>query len=55
MTVGNVSPGTPDTIVLIHGLWLTARSWEHWAERYKSRGYNVLAPSWPGWTWRSRL
>lgn len=40
--------GTPDTIVLVHGLWLTPRSWEHWIERYASRGYRVLAPSWPG-------
>jgi pimeloyl-ACP methyl ester carboxylesterase len=39
---------TPDTIVLIHGLWMTPRSWEKWAERYTSRGYHVLAPSWPG-------
>ena len=23
---------TPDTIVLIHGLWVTPRSWEHWVE-----------------------
>jgi pimeloyl-ACP methyl ester carboxylesterase len=38
----------PDTIVLVHGLWLTARSWEHWIERYESRGYRVLAPGWPG-------
>ena len=28
----------PDTIVLIHGLWMTPRSWEHWVERYSSRG-----------------
>ena len=28
---------TPDTIVLIHGLWMTPRSWEHWAERYEER------------------
>jgi pimeloyl-ACP methyl ester carboxylesterase len=20
----------PDTIVLVHGLWMTPRSWEHW-------------------------
>lgn len=40
--------GTPDTIVMIHGLWLTPRSWERWVERYASRGYRVLAPSWPG-------
>jgi len=36
------------TIVLIHGLWLTAHSWEHWVERYSSRGYRVIANSWPG-------
>jgi pimeloyl-ACP methyl ester carboxylesterase len=40
--------GTPDTIVLIHGLWLTPRSWEGWADRYVSQGYRVLAPAWPG-------
>ena len=39
---------TPDTIVLIHGLWLTPRSWEGWKQRYESRGYTVLAPAWPG-------
>ncbi len=22
------------TIVFIHGLWMTARCWEHWVERY---------------------
>jgi alpha-beta hydrolase superfamily lysophospholipase len=37
-----------DTIVLIHGLWMTPLSWEHWIERYSSRGYKVLAPAWPG-------
>jgi pimeloyl-ACP methyl ester carboxylesterase len=38
----------PDTIVLIHGLWLTALSWEHWITRYTALGYRVLAWSWPG-------
>ncbi|MCP3141891.1 alpha/beta hydrolase [Pyxidicoccus xibeiensis] len=38
----------PDTIVLIHGLWMTPRSWEHWSERFKSRGFKVLAPAYPG-------
>ena len=38
----------PSTIVLVHGLWLTPRSWEHWIERYADLGYRVLAPSWPG-------
>jgi pimeloyl-ACP methyl ester carboxylesterase len=41
-------PATPDTIVLIHGLWMTPRSWEGWIERYRSRGYEVIAPAWPG-------
>src|SRR5688572_29258082 len=35
-------------IVLIHGLWLTGRSWEKWKERYEARGFRVLTPSWPG-------
>jgi alpha-beta hydrolase superfamily lysophospholipase len=39
---------TPDTIILIHGLWMTPRSWEKWIERYESRGYKVIAPAWPG-------
>jgi pimeloyl-ACP methyl ester carboxylesterase len=35
-------------IVLIHGLWMTPLSWEHWIDRYTSRGNRVLAPAWPG-------
>ena len=31
----------PDTIVMIHGLWMTPRSWEHWKARYEDRGYKV--------------
>jgi pimeloyl-ACP methyl ester carboxylesterase len=44
----SASGAAPDTIVLIHGLWLTARCWEHWIERYEGQCYRVLAPSWPG-------
>ena len=36
------------TILLIHGLWLTPRSWKGWIDRYETAGYRVLAPSWPG-------
>jgi pimeloyl-ACP methyl ester carboxylesterase len=36
------------TIVLIHGLWMTPRSWEGWIDRYQKAGYKVIAPSWPG-------
>ena len=39
---------TPDTIVLVHGFWVTPRSWEHWIEHYEAAGYRVLAPAYPG-------
>ena len=42
------APVAPDTIVLIHGLWMTPLSWEHWIVRYEARGFRVLAPAWPG-------
>jgi len=35
-------------MVLIHGLWMTPRSWEGWSGRYERRGHGVLAPAWPG-------
>jgi pimeloyl-ACP methyl ester carboxylesterase len=38
----------PDTIVLVHGLWMTPRSWEHWINHYENAGYRVLAPAYPG-------
>jgi pimeloyl-ACP methyl ester carboxylesterase len=44
----SASPHTPDTIVLIHGFWVTPRSWEKWVSRYEARGYRVLAPAYPG-------
>ncbi|MFC4116308.1 alpha/beta hydrolase [Nonomuraea zeae] len=40
--------GTKAPIILIHGLWLTPRAWEHWIERYTRLGHQVLAPAWPG-------
>src|ERR1700761_2949513 len=38
----------PDTIVLIHGLWMTPLAWEHWVTRYEERGFRVLTPGYPG-------
>ena len=38
----------PDTIVLIHGFWVTPRSWEHWKQYYEAKGYTVLTPAYPG-------
>jgi pimeloyl-ACP methyl ester carboxylesterase len=36
------------TIVLIHGLWMTPRSWEEWITHYEAKGYKVIAPPYPG-------
>jgi pimeloyl-ACP methyl ester carboxylesterase len=44
----STDPTAPDTIVLIHGFWVTPRSWEHWIEHYEAAGYRVLAPAYPG-------
>ena len=38
----------PDTIVLIHGFWVTPRSWENWKAHYEARGFRVLTPTYPG-------
>jgi pimeloyl-ACP methyl ester carboxylesterase len=35
------------TILLVHGLWMTPRSWERFRAFYDERGYRVLAPPWP--------
>ena len=39
---------TPDTIVLVHGFWVTPRSWENWITHYEAKGYRVIAPGYPG-------
>lgn len=35
-------------VVLIHGMWMTPRSWDDWVDHYRDRGYRALAPGWPG-------
>src|SRR3954447_10870212 len=39
---------TPDTIVLVHGFWVTPRSWEDWIAHYEAKGFTVHAPAYPG-------
>lgn len=48
MTTDTHDSNAAETIVLIHGLWMTPLSWEHWIDRYSTQGYRVLAPAWPG-------
>jgi len=43
-----MSTDRPDTIVLIHGLWMTPRSWETWVTYYEAKGFRVLTPAYPG-------
>jgi alpha-beta hydrolase superfamily lysophospholipase len=33
--------------MLIHGAWLSARSWEQFADYFGKRGFAVSAPEWP--------
>lgn len=35
-------------IVLIHGMWMTPRSWDNWVDHYADRGYRAIATGWPG-------
>lgn len=35
-------------IVLVHGLWMTPKSWNTWAEYFRARGHEVIVPGWPG-------
>jgi pimeloyl-ACP methyl ester carboxylesterase len=35
------------TIMLIHGAWLNAYSWEAFKARYEAKGFTVVALSWP--------
>jgi pimeloyl-ACP methyl ester carboxylesterase len=37
-----------ETVVLIHGLWMTPLAWEDWVARYSARGFRVLTPGYPG-------
>jgi len=37
-----------DTVVLIHGLWMTPLAWEHWVTHYERRGLKVVTPGYPG-------
>ena len=34
-------------LMLIHGAWLSARSWENYVDYFGKRGFDVSAPEWP--------
>lgn len=35
-------------VLLVHGLWLHASSWQPWVELFEDAGYAAHAPGWPG-------
>jgi pimeloyl-ACP methyl ester carboxylesterase len=36
------------TIVFIHGMYMSPKSWEKWIHYFELDGYTCLAPAWPG-------
>jgi pimeloyl-ACP methyl ester carboxylesterase len=43
-----LSTATDTPVVLVHGFWVTPRSWENWKAHYEARGHTVIAPAYPG-------
>ncbi len=31
------------TVVLIHGMWMTPRSWDDWVDHYRDHGHQATA------------
>ena len=38
---------TRSPLMMIHGAWLSSRSWDTFIEYFPKRGYDVSAPEWP--------
>jgi pimeloyl-ACP methyl ester carboxylesterase len=36
-----------EQMILIHGAWLSARSWENYVSYFTGLGYDVFTPEWP--------
>ncbi|MFC3712295.1 alpha/beta hydrolase [Sphingoaurantiacus capsulatus] len=37
-----------NSIVFVHGAWMTARSWDNFLPPFEAAGYTVHVPTWPG-------
>ncbi|MFF5294270.1 alpha/beta hydrolase [Paractinoplanes globisporus] len=35
-------------VLFLHGLWLHASSWQPWSDLFAARGFEPIAPGWPG-------
>lgn len=38
----------PALVLLVHGMWLHATSWDPWIQRFGKEGLVATAPGWPG-------
>ncbi|HEY3312918.1 MAG TPA: alpha/beta hydrolase [Anaerolineales bacterium] len=36
------------TIVFIHGMYMTPLCWEQWVDYFQQKGFECVAPAWPG-------
>jgi pimeloyl-ACP methyl ester carboxylesterase len=45
---GGVMADSATPVVFIHGLWLSASSWQPWVDLFRENGYAPVAPEWPG-------
>jgi pimeloyl-ACP methyl ester carboxylesterase len=46
--VARVNDSGRQPILLVHGLWLLAGSWQPWEELLEDRGYAAMSIEWPG-------
>ena len=35
-------------VVFVHGLWIHSVSWQPWQDLFTEKGYDTIAPGWPG-------
>jgi len=42
-----VTPVDDKTVVLLHGLWVTADSWSEFRKPWEAAGWTVVMPTWP--------
>ena len=43
----SMNDARPDTVVLVHGLWMTPRSWENWVDPLSGQGADRARPGLP--------
>jgi len=36
------------TVLFVHGFWLSPDTWHPWVSRFEERGWDAVAPAWPG-------